>query len=744
MLLLLFSAVPQILAFDSPWYARHNLTLAEYDTEFDRLFEQGWQLRRVQGYVNGTDLRYLALWEFANGPRQWVRARLTKAQFDAAETESKKAGYRIAYVSGYSQNGVAYYDGIWERQTAPARLVSVGLSGAQYQSLFDARGNTHRLLMVNGYESGGASAYAAIWEEKSGSAIPPMAAMHGTDESGFNTTNENLYKQGLTLSHLSVWEVGGVRRLAAIWEKTGRPSHYFHWDRTSDAYQQLMDNYAYFGHAPRHLLAYNHGTSPRFGGIWQFPMNVPVSGVDIPELHALDAAVQNYMRGRGIQSGTLCVARNGTVIYERGFGWRDHAHAEPLRPDALMRIASLSKPLTQAAVQRLVADGKLKTTDRVFKFTANSTGLLSFKEPNGMDTRIRDITVQHLVDHQHGWRNADSGLGDPMFNARGVATALGVPSPATREQVVQYMLTRNLSYTPGTTGGYGGDERYSNFGYVLLGLVIAKVSGVHPATYIDENILRPVSVPDADFLQGATLPLLRNAREPFYADSILQQSMYGADLVRRPDGGFPIENLSTAGGLVTSTRAYVRFLNGYRTDGVRQSTFANGGGWTFNGSEPGTTTCSRRRPDGVNYALFFNQRTHCNDTSDPPAWHAEIHDLLNGMLDKITVWPSTDPAGIKVLPKLELTQSFELSFRGQPKSQFNFRLPSEAGRIYRVESSTDLKNWTPLGMDRLGRNTFTGDGGMLELQVSRPDLAPSHEWYRVVVEEGTVTAEPRR
>lgn len=690
----------------------------------------------MQGHLSGGNLRYLALWEFATGPRQWVRARMTKAQFDAAEVESRSAGYRIDYVSGYTHNGTTYYDGIWEKQTSPARLVDVGLSGAQYQALIDARGATHRLLLVNGFEAGGQSRYAAIWEVKGG-LTAVIAASHGGDEATFNTDNSNRYKEGYTLHHLSVWDVGGQQRLAAIWIRAGKPVHYWHWNQTAANYQNLVEHYADCGLAPKHIFAYNRGASPRFGGFWQFPSTVPASGVEIPELRTLDTAMRNYMRGRGIQSGTLCVARNGTVLYERGFGWRDRGHATVLPPNALMRIASLSKPLTVAAVQRLVADGQLRLTNRVFKFTTASTGLLPFTEPAGMDTRIRNITVQHLLDHQHGWLNSDSGLGDPVFDAREVAEALGVSSPATREQVVQHMLKQGLSYNPGTTGGYGGDTRYSNFGYLVLGLVIQRVTGVHPAWYIDENILRPVGVPDADFQQAATLPEYRSPREPFYADSILDQSMYNNTQISRPDGTYSVENLSTAGGLLTTTRAYVRFLNGYRIDGTRQTTFANGGGWFFNGSLPGTTTCSRRRMDGVNYAVFFNQRTSCNDTSDPPGWHQEIHDLLTATLDRIGAWPTRDPAGLPftVRPSLDLVRTIELDDLGRPRPQWTFRLPTTAGRIYRLESSTDLKRWAPLDAERLGRSTFTGDGDTLELPFTRALRAPGAEYFRAVTED---------
>lgn len=728
--------LPVLRAWDAPWYARHNLTAAQYDDEFDRLNEDGWQLRRVQGYLSGGSLRYLALWEFATGPRQWVRARLTKAQFDAADLESRNAGYRIAYVSGYTQNGVTYYDGIWEQQASPARVVDVGLTGAQYQALFDARSSSHRLLLVNGFEAGGQSRYAAIWEVRAGLSFP-LAASHGGDEATFNTDNTNRYKEGYTLNHLSVWDVGGQQRFAAIWVRAGKPSHYFHWDQTSANYQDLVEHYADCGHAPRHIFAYNRGAAARFGGIWQFPSTVPASGVEIAELRALDTTMRNYMRGRGIQSGTLCVARNGTIVYERGFGWRDRGHATVLPPNALMRIASLSKPLTVAAVQRLVADGQLRMTNLVFKFSASSTGLLPYTAPAGMDTRIRNITVRHLVDHQHGWLNSDSGLGDPVFNAREVAEALGVASPATREQVVQHMLKQGLSYAPGTTGGFSGDTRYSNFGYMLLGLVIQRVTGVHPAWYLDENILRPVGVPDADFQQAATLPEYRSAREPFYADSIFRESMYSDAQIPRPDGTYSVENLSTAGGLLTTTRAYVRFLNGYRTDGTRQTTFANGGGWTFNGSLPGTTTCSRRRSDGVNYAVFFNQRTSCNDTSDPPGWHQEIHDLLTATLNGIGTWPTRDPAGLPltVRPRLDLVQTIELDDLGRLRPKWAFRLPTTAGRIYRIESSTDLKRWAPLDTDRLGRTSFTGDGEVLELPLARPLRAPRAEYFRVVTDE---------
>src|SRR5689334_2472804 len=107
--------------------------------------------------------------------------------------------------------------------------------------------------------------------------------------------------------------------------------------------------------------------------------------------------MQNFMVTRQIAADTLVVMKDGNIVYERGFGWQDRDRTILLPPTAMMRLASVVKPLTEAAVRQLIAGGKLKADDRVFCLTGSPATCLLDIDPFGTeDANAVNITVQNL------------------------------------------------------------------------------------------------------------------------------------------------------------------------------------------------------------------------------------------------------------------------------------------------------------------------------------------------------------
>src|SRR5206468_650130 len=150
-------------------------------------------------------------------------------------------------------------------------------------------------------------------------------------------------------------------------------------------------------------------------------------------------------------------------------GYQDRAQTEPLRPSALFRIASVTKPITAAVIQGLIAQGRLSLTDHAFALGQTGGGILHITAFGTPDPRLGDITVNHLLEHQGGWDRDKSP--DPMFQAIQIATALTVPSPPSQNDTARYMMGRPLDFTPGK------ETHYSNFGYLLLGLIVEQITG---------------------------------------------------------------------------------------------------------------------------------------------------------------------------------------------------------------------------------------------------------------------------
>ena len=76
---------------------------------------------------------------------------------------------------------------------------------------------------------------------------------------------------------------------------------------------------------------------------------MPITGTAVPELASFDRVVGDLMRKWGIPGGTLAVVKDGRLVLARGYGYADAEAKAPVAPDALFRIASVSKPITPGA-----------------------------------------------------------------------------------------------------------------------------------------------------------------------------------------------------------------------------------------------------------------------------------------------------------------------------------------------------------------------------------------------------------
>ena len=171
---------------------------------------------------------------------------------------------------------------------------------------------------------------------------------------------------------------------------------------------------------------------------------------------AIDAAVHEYMQEFDIPGLSIAYGRGARIFFAQSYGWADRGKRNPVSTSSLFRIASCSKPITSAAIYTLVQTGKLRTSDKVF----GPQGILPHFRLGKDAGQVQQITVEHLLTHTSGgWAN---GPGDPMFHT----------SEHDHGAFLQHTLdTHPLTTPPGT------EAAYSNFGYFVLGRVVAQVAG---------------------------------------------------------------------------------------------------------------------------------------------------------------------------------------------------------------------------------------------------------------------------
>ncbi len=250
-------------------------------------------------------------------------------------------------------------------------------------------------------------------------------------------------------------------------------------------------------------------------GSWQ--RRVPVTGMAGPGLEFLDEAMLRILEKYSIPGGALAVARKGKLVVARGYGWANLETGEPVGPDTLFGLASLSKCFTAATVLKLADEGKLGLDDPAFRFLAD----LRPPPETFVDPRIDTITIRQLLNHSGGWDHRVSG--DPAWFSFRVARRLHVPLPIRPDDLIRYVLGVPLDFDPGTK------EVYSNFGYIVLGQVIERVARRPYPRAVRAWTLRPMGIRRASlqgsgyqylpgeawhYQQGTDLPLPARAAPP--------------------------------------------------------------------------------------------------------------------------------------------------------------------------------------------------------------------------------------
>src|SRR5579859_1840423 len=153
-------------SLSAQWFARHGMTSADYQTAFNDAVGKGFKLRHVSGYAVGSEARYAAIWEKSSDGVAWIaRHGLTSAAYQSEYNKHVGEGYNIVLVSGYGVNNVDYYAAIWEKKPTPVLSARHGMTSAVYQGEFtDHYYQGYVLKVVSGYTVGGNDRYAAIWE----------------------------------------------------------------------------------------------------------------------------------------------------------------------------------------------------------------------------------------------------------------------------------------------------------------------------------------------------------------------------------------------------------------------------------------------------------------------------------------------------------------------------------------------------------------------------------------------------
>jgi CubicO group peptidase (beta-lactamase class C family) len=166
-----------------------------------------------------------------------------------------------------------------------------------------------------------------------------------------------------------------------------------------------------------------------------------------------------------VPGASLIVVKDGKPIIRRGFGYADLEKHTTAAPETNYRLASVTKQFTAACILLLKQDGKLTLDDPIRKY------LPELPDSDGK------ITIQNLLTHTCGLIDYEDLVPDDR------------KTQLNDDDVLNMIATQHrLYFEPGTA------FRYSNGGYVLLGLIVQRVSGMDLAEFMKQRIFQPLGM----------------------------------------------------------------------------------------------------------------------------------------------------------------------------------------------------------------------------------------------------------
>jgi CubicO group peptidase (beta-lactamase class C family) len=331
----------------------------------------------------------------------------------------------------------------------------------------------------------------------------------------------------------------------------------------------------------------------------------------------LDKLVVAFMVAQQVPNAQLAVSVKGRTAFSHAYTYRGLA-ASTTKPSTIMRLASITKAWVDGALFDLIKAKKVDPKAKVFAYLGITKPL-----PRGakVDKRVYDITIEDMILHESGWDDSKSPYYDPTFAMRSIAKALHLKKPVDQVDYVRYQLPQPLQEPPGTT------YAYCNFCYTVLGLVIAKGSGLDFRDYVAKHVAGPLGLNNV-LISPTVGKRLPNEVAKYYSAYGGLSAVYvtSRKLYAYPYGGdgMVLEVAGGASAIATSADSMLKFMDKYFIWGV--GTPEPGADWAREGSMPGTNTWAEQLPNGSNYAFLVNTRQY-DYGSDPNAFETLQREL---------------------------------------------------------------------------------------------------------------------
>lgn len=276
------------------------------------------------------------------------------------------------------------------------------------------------------------------------------------------------------------------------------------------------------------------------------------TGMSSEQLDRIDTVMQNYVDENKLPGMITMVARHGRIVHSGTYGIMDTG--KPMRPDAIFRIASMTKPVTSVAAMILYEEGYFRLDDPVADYIPEFRNLKVFSSIDGEGIHtvdpVRPMTIRDLLTHTSGLSGV--GADSPVDSIYAAANLSG----GTLKEMIQKLSAIPLLYQPGTVWNYSRSTD-------VLGYLIEVLSGKSLDVFLKERIFIPFGMEDTDFY----VPEEKLDR----VVAVYAPDSAGIKIIMKPDTNSvstPVKFLSGNGGLYSTAADYLVFSQMLLNKGV--------------------------------------------------------------------------------------------------------------------------------------------------------------------------------
>jgi len=234
------------------------------------------------------------------------------------------------------------------------------------------------------------------------------------------------------------------------------------------------------------------------------------SGGDLPA--KVDAAVEAQRLAQKIPGVSLAVCRDGKVVKATGYGLGNVEWNASVTPETIFQTGSVGKQFTAMAVMMLVEEGKIGLDDKLSRYVPESPEIW------------KEVTIRKLLTHTSGIADYAGDVG-PMGNQ-----VIDLRRDYTEEELLGAFSKLKMDFAPGEKWSY------SNTGYVLLGIVIHRVTGKFYGDLLQERIFGPLGMHATRIISEADIVPQRSAGYRLVKGELKNQEWVSPTLNTTADG----------------------------------------------------------------------------------------------------------------------------------------------------------------------------------------------------------------